>query len=481
MDDKTIPSMSNSSFNKMKQFVNVRLQQGVPLVDSDWNEQDDIRKYELKAFIKWFVGNGVPRGSDAFLIQQVSDGSTDNDFEIVGGTGDNDDDSQRCLVDGWEVFNPDTVKFTEQTDQQTLSPPKDGEGSTRTDTVYLDVWETLVHSDVDPDIINSDIGKETCARVKLNWVVRVLEGETQIPPRKDDHAYYALAFLKRKQNKNVIEETDIIDLRTTCALLPQQERETGLNLTPTLTATDPNKTELTALRIDPTFNDGLVEGEVKHYGLIVTDGNVGIGTASPNNPLSVSGGVTIGSTDIEQTAPANGLLVEGDVGIGTELPQAKLDVNGKIKSKNVSIFEKNENEISISSTTWTDIEGMTINPEGLGGACVLILFKAAELRLSSNTNIRTTGEFRLMINNDVMTTTRHQVDYVGSSGRGDSRDVVLNWVGVLPSGTPSIQVQWRITTETPEDNYIRDLTICRTSAADRTLSVIELGNVMSDN
>ncbi len=59
---------SRDTFNKLKHYVGVRLQQGVPLVDADWNEQEDIRKYELQAFLKHLVGNGVPQNSEAFRI-----------------------------------------------------------------------------------------------------------------------------------------------------------------------------------------------------------------------------------------------------------------------------------------------------------------------------------------------------------------------------------------------------------------------------
>jgi hypothetical protein len=65
--------ISRDTFDKLKHYVGVRLQQGVPLVDADWNEQEDIIKYELQAFLKWFVGDGVPKGNDGFKILSVVD------------------------------------------------------------------------------------------------------------------------------------------------------------------------------------------------------------------------------------------------------------------------------------------------------------------------------------------------------------------------------------------------------------------------
>ena len=44
--------ISPDTFNQSKQYVNVRLQQGVPIVDADWNEMDDIRKHEHQTFLQ---------------------------------------------------------------------------------------------------------------------------------------------------------------------------------------------------------------------------------------------------------------------------------------------------------------------------------------------------------------------------------------------------------------------------------------------
>ena len=64
-------TFDKDTFNKLKNYVSVRLQQGVPLVDADWNEKDDIRRFEIEAFLKWFVGDGVPKGNDGFRIEPV--------------------------------------------------------------------------------------------------------------------------------------------------------------------------------------------------------------------------------------------------------------------------------------------------------------------------------------------------------------------------------------------------------------------------
>ncbi|TEB07864.1 hypothetical protein Psch_01419 [Pelotomaculum schinkii] len=67
-------NFSRNTFDKLKHYVGVRLQQGVPIVDADWNELEDIRKFELETFLKWFVGDGVPLGNDGFKIEHANEG-----------------------------------------------------------------------------------------------------------------------------------------------------------------------------------------------------------------------------------------------------------------------------------------------------------------------------------------------------------------------------------------------------------------------
>jgi len=118
-------NFSRDTFDKLKHYVGVRLQQGVPLVDADWNEQEDIRKYEVQAFLKWFVGNGVPKGNDGFRILAIPERvlmvaipgtgrlgrPRGNDFGIKGGTAEG---AGLILVEGWDAVIESTIQYTEQ-------------------------------------------------------------------------------------------------------------------------------------------------------------------------------------------------------------------------------------------------------------------------------------------------------------------------------------------------------------------------------
>ena len=236
-------TITTSTFDPLLGYVNVRLQQGVPIVDADWNEQDDIRKFELRAFLKWYVGDGIPDGNDGFRIV----GGLDNDFTIAAGapappSGTSEVDTGlrhagRCIVDGLDVLIPADRKFTDQPLHEAqpgaaalaarlgvpvvtklTKPTADGQF-----IVFLDVWERLVTPDEIPDLVHTGLGVETCARMRREWVVRVEPG-TSVPtsgsPVVAGHAYLPLAVLTRRSGVEAIGDDDIGDRRQRRLLLP---------------------------------------------------------------------------------------------------------------------------------------------------------------------------------------------------------------------------------------------------------------------
>ena len=97
-------------FAKTRHYVSVRIKQGVPLVDADLNELEDLRRYELRSFLRWFVGDGAPNANNGFRLIPSGD---PNDLTIMGGDG-TPEGSGRCLVDGMEVLNPADIAFSAQ-------------------------------------------------------------------------------------------------------------------------------------------------------------------------------------------------------------------------------------------------------------------------------------------------------------------------------------------------------------------------------
>lgn len=79
-----------------------------------------------------------------------------------------------------------------------------------------------------------------------------------------------------------------------------------------------------------SIGSGFIANTSPVNGLIV-QGNVGIGTSNPGSALSVSGGTSVGTAYSNAVVPTNGLAVQGNVGIGTSNPSFTLDVVGTVK------------------------------------------------------------------------------------------------------------------------------------------------------
>jgi len=214
-------NFSRNTFDRLKHYVGVRLQQGVPLIDADWNEQEDIRKFELQAFLKWFAGNGVPSANDGFRILAAA--GTTNNFDIQGGNG-TALGAGRILVEGMDAMLESTMRYSNQPlyDNPTLAArwgvavitPLTTPIAAREDLVYIDVWEREVDSSEDGNLINPAIGIESCVRLRREWAVRVAQGAVSLPAAPAGHGYYLLARIKRPAGNAAILAAQIEDLRT---------------------------------------------------------------------------------------------------------------------------------------------------------------------------------------------------------------------------------------------------------------------------
>jgi len=232
-------TITPSTFNPLLAHVNVRLQQGVSIVDADVNTLDDIRKFELRAFLKWFVGDGVPDGNDGYLIT----GGLSNSFTVRTGTQGPGGalppveaalrQVGRYIVDGLDVIIQSDVAFT----AQPLHTSQPGSAALAAQLgvpviaalttpaadhrvlVELDVWERLVTPDEDPSLVHAGLGVETCARTRREWVVRAYP-ESAIGPRLPGHSYSQLAQVNRFTGLDVIPDGHIVDRRQRRLLSP---------------------------------------------------------------------------------------------------------------------------------------------------------------------------------------------------------------------------------------------------------------------
>jgi hypothetical protein len=194
----------------VRNYVSVRMQQAVPVLDADWNEEGDIRRLELELMVARAVGNGVPASSDGF---RISSAGVPNNFTIKGGI---------VFNNGWLVYNRSDVNYDVQPYRNAdgvapplpvLQPP----AAPATSLVYLDAWEAEVNSQDDGNLVDNRIGVETCVRFERVWVVRMAlvadpNNPTAIPTPQPGHRYYPLATVNQPANSQ-ISDGMITDLR----------------------------------------------------------------------------------------------------------------------------------------------------------------------------------------------------------------------------------------------------------------------------
>jgi hypothetical protein len=101
-----------------KQYVGVRMQQGVPLLDADWNELEDLRRVEFENLGRLVIGDGVPLGSNGFQIVPLANGGVNTvvlTANMPGGTGVSTiqvilDDSTASSALGFDLNNRQTTR-----------------------------------------------------------------------------------------------------------------------------------------------------------------------------------------------------------------------------------------------------------------------------------------------------------------------------------------------------------------------------------
>jgi hypothetical protein len=208
---------SRNTFDAGKNYVAVRLQQGVPVVDADWNEMNDVLRHELYAGLDLVCErSGTAPGSDDYeVISQTHNPDmphVDNDFYVRPGL---------ALLCGRIVRSCNTIRYSTQPWVDSTRAARDGVDPIPALTtpsqdqpyiVYLDTWEREVGPGEDGDLINPAIGVETCVRLKRDVAVRVEEG-TDLPIASEGHHFMPLALLHRPAGADLIEPEHVEDIR----------------------------------------------------------------------------------------------------------------------------------------------------------------------------------------------------------------------------------------------------------------------------
>ena len=199
--------ISRITFNPLKHFTSVLLQQGRVQIDADWNEQSSILLHYLRVLAADLIGqHGGP--DDLFNNQAARTvmRARNCGFGIVSVKRDGDEPTflpsvqmlqserdtlntmpnnqvplmitaGRYYVDGLLCENENFLRYSQQPDREQAN---DDELRNLNGVffVYLDVWERLITALEDSSIRDVALGgADTGARTKLTWQVRVLPGE----------------------------------------------------------------------------------------------------------------------------------------------------------------------------------------------------------------------------------------------------------------------------------------------------------------
>jgi hypothetical protein len=171
---------TRDSFDPVKNFTRVMMQQGRPQLDADWNEQVSIFLNSWRNFISDLVGpHAGPERNCGFGILAEGEKAemTDEERErlqSLQGRGDFLIGRGVYYVDGLRCCNPEHVTYC----TQLALPGGELENNGRPYLIYLDVWERHISDLEDSSIREVALPRaDTCTRAKLVWQVRSFELE----------------------------------------------------------------------------------------------------------------------------------------------------------------------------------------------------------------------------------------------------------------------------------------------------------------
>jgi hypothetical protein len=189
-----VGNFSRDTFDPAKNYVAVRLQQGVPFVDADFNEAQDVTRNELYEGLRSALPSIARRGG-----LDVSPAGAGDDIVLSPGA---------AVIDGRPIQVLAPLRYGTQRYANAATAAADGvtpvvplplnqPAAPRTDTAYLDVFEREVRQAEDGNIVNPAIGVETATRRRREVVLRVAEGASSPPAPAAGHVHLAVALLNR--------------------------------------------------------------------------------------------------------------------------------------------------------------------------------------------------------------------------------------------------------------------------------------------
>lgn len=163
--------ISRSIFDPRKQYSSVRMQQGRPIIDDDWNENERIENEERRRTRLDLIGaHGT--SNDGFRISHPVVTGEKVDFTVHAGT---------YYIGGmrFDLAEDETYRtqsdWLQQDNEDTVTAP-DGE---RMDLVYLEGWEQSVSAREDSELLEVALGgADTSGRMRMMHRIRVAQDVT---------------------------------------------------------------------------------------------------------------------------------------------------------------------------------------------------------------------------------------------------------------------------------------------------------------
>lgn len=203
--------ISRDQFDETKAVQKKLWQVGVPVMDADLNEQNDVNLERHRRVLSALLG----RTDAGFVNPNWSNGSgfaiaVHNTaltvYVVPGDAAFHLDDDHAAIVTHAGV--------TELTGFSSWV----GGGVSRTDIIYIDIEEKEISPADDPDIVNPLNGKETCRDIRLEYEVKIASGTSSVPTAPSGHVYRGLAKISKDASSDQIVADDIELLLTSLAV-----------------------------------------------------------------------------------------------------------------------------------------------------------------------------------------------------------------------------------------------------------------------
>jgi uncharacterized protein DUF6519 len=216
---------TRNTFNPLKHFTRVLMQQGRVQLDADWNEQAAILLHYLQTLAADLIGpHGGPTENLGFGIVDVTKLSENEKGRLTElkllplDNGDFLIGKGHYYVNGVLCENDDYVLYSEQPDLHVEPLKRDTDN---TYLVYLDVWERHITYLEDGRIDDPNIrevalgGPDTATRAKVVWQVKVLPVESGSLDNIELKRIQSHPFVEQRVLLQVILELMIEKLKST--------------------------------------------------------------------------------------------------------------------------------------------------------------------------------------------------------------------------------------------------------------------------